>query len=126
MTDMTAAVQRPTSGNPVTPTYTQCTAADKFYAGAGARYMLHYKNGATPTTGLFVNEQVAAAPPGTTPSVPSGATKWSDMQVSAALGATTERVVIIDNVSAYRDVNGFVNLQHGTPTTLTLAIFGPL
>ncbi len=125
MTDMTSAVQKPgVSG--VTPTYTQCTASDKFQAARGSRYMLHYKNAATPTTQLYINEQVATVPGGAvTPAVPSGGTKWSDTQVSAALGASTERVCWIENTSQYLDSNGFINLVNNTPTTLTLAIFGP-
>lgn len=125
MTDMTSAVQKPGLAG-VTPTYTQCTASDKFLAQRGARYMLHYKNGATPTTQLYINEQVATVPPGAVaPSVPTGGTKWSDVQVSPALGATTERVVWIDPSSNYIDATGFINLVHNTPTTLSVAIFGP-
>jgi hypothetical protein len=125
MTDMTSAIQKPgVSG--LTPTYTQCTAADKFSALPGGRYMLHYKNAATPTTQLYINEQVAVLPNGAvTPAAPTGGTKWSDVQVSAALGATTERVCWIENSNNYRDALGFINLQHNTPTTLTVAIFGP-
>lgn len=125
MTDMTSFVQKPTVAG-VAPTYTQCTAADKFTAVPNAKYMLHYKNGATPTTQLYINEQVAVLPAGAvTPTPPTGATKWSDVQVSAALGASGERVCWIDNSSNYRDANGFINMQHSTPTTLSVAIFGP-
>lgn len=125
MTDMTSAIQKPGVAG-VTPTYTQCTTADKFAALPGSKYMLHYKNAATPTTQLYINEQVAVLPAGAvTPTAPTGGTKWSDVQISAALGATTERVCWIDNSNNFRDALGFVNLQHNTPTTLTVAIFGP-
>lgn len=123
---MTAFVQKPPV-NGVAPTYTQCTTSDKFQALPNARYILHYKNAATPTTQLYINEQVAQLPAGSvTPTPPTGATKWSDVQISAALGATTERVCYIENSQLYRDALGFINLQHGTPTTLTLSIQGPL
>jgi hypothetical protein len=125
MTDMTTAIQKPGIAG-VTPTYTQCTASDKFSVLRGGRYMLHYKNGATPTTQLYINEQVASVPAGAvTPAIPTGGTKWSDVQVSAALGATTERVCWLDPSANYTDAQGFINLVHNTPTTLTLAIFGP-
>lgn len=132
MTDMTSAIQRPTAGAPVTPVYTQCTAADKFKATAGTRYMLHYKNGATPTgaTASYVSEKAASAPPGAVPPAPAApATKWSDLQVilPAGLTASTERVIVIDNISRYIDSLGFVNLLHGgTLTTLSVCIIGPL
>lgn len=126
MTDMSASIQDPTAGAPVTPIYTQCTAADKFQASQGGRYMLHYKNGGTVTGTVFVNEKLANLPPGSIASTPAGASKWSDLQVAVSIGVSTERVVVIDNISPYIDSTGFVNLQHVTPTTLTLAIFGPL
>lgn len=125
MTDMTASVQSPSIAAPVTPTYTQCTAADKFSALPNMRYMLHYKNGGTPTGTIFINEKAAPTPAGSVPATPAGASKWSDAQVSTVLGASTERVVWIDNSSPFRDATGFINLQHVTPTTLTVAIFGP-
>jgi len=125
MTDMTSAIRQPTEGGgAAAPVYTQCTAADKF-AAQGGEWYLHYKNGATPTGTIFVNEQKAVAPPGTTPGVPAGATKWSDLKVSTSMGGTTELVIIIADATKYIDTSGFVNLQHVTPTTLTLAIFGP-
>ena len=126
MTDMSAFVQDPTAGNPVTPIYTQCTAADKFTASRDQRYMLHFKNGATPTGTIFVNEKLAQAPAGSVPTAPAGATKWSDLKVSNSLGASSEVVIVIDNITPYLDTSGFVNLQNVTPTTLQVAIFGPL
>lgn len=125
MTDMTSAIQRPAVGGTVTPTFTQCTTADKFQAQAGSRYMLHYRNGATISTNAYINEKAATAPLGTTPAVPSGATKWSDALVAASIAANSDRVVMIDVVASFIDTLGFVNLQHTTPTTLTLAIYGP-
>lgn len=125
MTDMTSAIARPSVGNTVTPTFTQCTVADKFAAQAGSKYMLHYRNAATPATSAYINEKVATAPLGTAPAVPSGATKWSDALIGAPIPATSDRIVFIDAVTPYIDSLGFVNLQHVVPTTLTLAIYGP-
>lgn len=125
MTDMTSAVQRPAVGNTVTPTFTQCTTADKFAAQAGSKYMLWYRNAATPATSGYINEKAAVAPLGTAPAVPSGATKWSDALIQAPIPASSDRVVFIDVVAPFIDANGFVNLQHVVPTTLTLAIMGP-
>lgn len=119
MTDMTSAVQQPGLAG-VAPTYTQATATDFFAAAPASRYMLHYKNGATPTTVVKVLDP-------TTP-VPAGSTAvggFADLQVSAAMSATTERVVWIDNSSRFRDANGRIQMTNGTPTTLSVAIFGP-
>lgn len=119
--------QDPAAGTSVAPTYNACTTADTFSASQGGRYMLHYKNGATATTTLVVNEQLASLPPGASPTAPAGATKWSDLVITAALAGNAERVIVIDNISPYiNPTDNKVHLQHGTPTTLTLAIFGPL
>ena len=126
MTDFSANVQDPTASAPVTPVYNTCTTADKFTAVAHGRYMLHFKNGATPTGTIFINEKQIPTPPGAIPTAPAGASKWSDLQVSASIGATTERVIVIDDITSYIDTSGFVNIQTVTPTTLTVAIFGPL
>lgn len=119
---MSAAVQKPALVG-IAPTYTQCTVADKFLAAPGAKYMLHYKNGATPTGILKITDQTSAN------AAPAGAVLsagWSDVQtVPASMGATTEDVVWIDNSNRFRDGQGFVNLAHITPTTLSVAIFGP-
>lgn len=125
MTDMTAAVQRPSVGGTITPTFTQCTAADKFSAQAGSKYMLHYRNGATTATNVYIAEKAASSPAGSTPATPTGATKWSDALVVASIGSTTDRIVFIDYVAPYIDTLGFVNVVATTPTTLTLAIYGP-
>lgn len=125
MTDFTSLMQDTSVGATLTPTFTACTAADKFQAQAGSKYMLYYRNGATPTTQCYIREQVATAPLGTTPAIPTGAVKWSDALISAAIGGTSDRVVFIDVVAPYIDSLGFVNLVHNTPTTLTLAVLGP-
>jgi hypothetical protein len=103
------------------PTYNVCTAADKFAAAPGAKYLLHYKNAATPTGVLKVTDQVTPIPPGSTASA-----GFADLQVTASLLASTEAVVEINNSSRFIDGQGFVNLVNGTPTTLTVAIIGPL
>jgi len=119
---MTSAIQKP-GIVAVTPTYTQCTAADKFLAAAGGKYMLHYRNGATPTGILKITDQTSAA------QAPAGASLaggWADaVTVPASIPATTDAVVWIDVPARFKDGTGYVNLVHGTPTTLTVAIFGP-
>lgn len=127
VTDMTSFVKQPSLLSPQAPVYTQCTAADKFTPGAGA-YMLHYKNAATPTGTVFLNEQKAPTPPAAAPAAPAGATKFSDAKLATSIGTSAELTVWLtaSQIQNYIDVNGFVNLQHTTPTTLTLAIFGPL
>jgi hypothetical protein len=126
MTDMTSAVQKPGYLG-VAPTYTACTAADKFAAAPGGRYMLHYKNGASAqTTGPNRVQNISntnSPPPGSSP-----AANWADAVTSGGtgVGATSELVCWIDNATPFRDSTGFVNLVHpGTLTTLTVAIFGP-
>jgi hypothetical protein len=122
----TMTVQRPIITAGVTPTYTQCTAADKFSVPTGSgSYLLYYKNAGTPTTTLWVLNPLAVAPIGSTPGVPAGATNFADIPISAALGASTERAFFIDDISPYVDATQFVNLKHGTPTTLTLCVLGP-
>jgi hypothetical protein len=125
MTDMTAAVQKPGLTS-VSPTYTQCTAADKFFAAPGAKYMLHYRNGATPvaTSNFKITDQTSAA------QAPAGAVLaggWADaVTVATPLIASADAVVWIDNATRFKDGQGFVNLVHGgTLTTCTVAIFGP-
>lgn len=124
----TLVPQALTVGIPATPSYTQCTAADKFLVNPSATYLLHYKNGATPTTQCYVTNQVVALPPSVaTPATPTGATNWDDLPISAAIGASAERDVFLDAsvIAQYIDGTGFVNLKHNTPTTLTVAIYGP-
>jgi hypothetical protein len=103
------------------PTYNVCTAADKFAAAPGGKYLLHYKNGATPTGILKVTDQVTQIPAGSTATA-----GFADLQVTTTMLATTESVVEIDNASRFIDGQGFVNLVNVTPTTLTVAIIGPL
>lgn len=130
MADLTAGIQDPTAGNIVTPNYQAVSAADKFLASANQRYMLHWKNGATATTGaVYVAEKLAQAPAGAIPvNPPAPAIKWSDLLVIAStFPASTEKILVIDNITPYIDSLGFVNLLHGgTLTTLTVCILGPL
>lgn len=115
MTDMTSAVQVPgTTG--VVPTYTQATASDFFTAAPGTRYMLHYKNGATPTGIVKVLDPTTAIPAGST-----AAGGFADLQVSAAIGASSERVHIIDS-NRFRDATGKIQMTSVTPTTLSVAV----
>lgn len=120
MTDFSANVQRPGLTG-VAPVYNTATATDKFAAAPNSKYMLHYKNGATPSGILKVTDPTTPIPPGSTASA-----GFADSQVTAALGASAEAICIIDNSTRFRDAQGFINLSHGTPTTVTVAIIGPL
>ena len=118
----------PTVSTPLTPTPVQCTASDKFSANPGTTYLLHYTNGATPTTQCYVTDQYTTVPPGAaTPAVPTNGTNWSDALISAAIGASGVRDIVLDKsiIGNYIDSTGYVNLKHNTPTTLTLTIYGP-
>jgi hypothetical protein len=105
----------------VAPTYNVCTTADKFPAAPGAKYLLHYKNGATPTGILKVTDTTSVVPAGSTATA-----GFADLQVTTSMLATTESIVEIDNASRFLDGQGFVNLVNVTPTTLSVAIIGPL
>jgi len=96
MTDMTAAVQKPNLVG-VTPTYTACTAADKFSAAANSRYLLHYKNGATAQASSSAPNKVTDP---STP-IPSGSAAvagFADLLTSAGtgMGATSEATIEIE------------------------------
>jgi hypothetical protein len=112
----------------VAPTYNTCTATDKFAAVPGAKYMLHYKNGATAQATGGSNNTITDS---TTP-IPAGsgaAAGFANAITIATPGmlSTTESVVEIDNSTRFMDAQGFINLNHpGTLTTVTVAIFGPL
>lgn len=127
MTDFTAQVQRPGLLG-VAPTYNACTATDKFAALPNSKYMLHYKNGATPqATGGLPNKVTDQTTP--TPAAASPGAGFADAvtQVTPGMGATSEFVSIIDTSTRFRDNLGFINLVHpGTLTTVTVAIIGPL
>lgn len=113
---------------PVAPVYNVCTATDKFAAVPGAKYMLHYKNGATAQASGSSPNKVTD----TTTPVPGGASPaagFADLLTSAGAGmlANTEACVVIANSSRFIDGTGFINLVHpGTLTTMTVAIIGPL
>lgn len=119
MPDLSSSVVNPGIAG-AAPVYATASAADYFSAAQGGRYMLHYKNGATPTTALKITDATTPVPAGST-----AVAGFADLQVSAALGASSERVVWIENASRFRDANGRINLVNGTPATLTVAIFGP-
>lgn len=126
MTDMTAFVQKPGYLG-TTPTYTPCTAADKFSAVRGAKYMLHYKNGATAQASSSapnkVSDQTSLAPSGASPVAGSFDALTSG---GTGMGVTSELVSWIDNSTRFMDGQNFINLVHpGTLTTVSVAIFGP-
>jgi hypothetical protein len=124
MTDFN--VQKPAYAG-IAPTYNVCTATDRFAASPNARYMLHYKNGATAqSTGGSPNKVTDPTTP-----IPSGSgavAGFADVVTLASPGmlANTEYVTWIENSTRHRDANGWINLVHpGTLTTMTVAIFGP-
>lgn len=126
MADLTSSITKPGLLGSA-PTYVAISAADKFTAQPGSRYMLHYKNGATPqATGGSPNK--VTNPTAVPPSGSSPAAGWADVvsQASPGMLATTELVVWIENSTPLRDATGFINLVHpGTVTTMTVAIMGP-
>jgi hypothetical protein len=123
---MSAFVQKPGYLG-VAPTYTAVTAADKFLAVRNARYMLHYKNGATAQASSSapnkVIDQTSLAPAGASPVAGSFDALSSG---GSGMGATSELVSWIDNSTRFMDGQNYINLVHpGTLTTVTVAIFGP-
>ena len=115
----------PTIGDDVTPTFTTCTASDKFSA-TGGKFILYYKNlaGGALTASFALN--TAAAPAGTVPAAAANATNWADLRLSNGIAISTDGIAVIPDAAPYVDATGFVNLKHnGTLTTITVAIFGP-
>lgn len=125
MADLTSSVKALTALG-AAPVYVAVSAADKFTAIPNAKYILHYKNGATPTaSGAFtVTDTTTPTPDGS-----AAAAGFADLVTKAAgsMLASTELVCVIPNSSRFRDANGQINLVHGgTLTTVTVAILGPL
>jgi hypothetical protein len=122
----TIATQLPALGDDITPTFTACTAADKF-AATGGRYVLYYKSGASGAVSTIWALNTLAAPAGTIPAANAGgATNWADGRLSNGIASNVDAVCYIPDVVPYIDATGFVNLKHnGTLTTVTVAIFGP-
>lgn len=124
MADQTANVQKPSFAG-VAPTYAVANATDFFTAAPNAMYIIHYKNGATPTaTGAFtVTDPSTPIPSG------SGAVAgFADaiLKASGSMLASTELKAVIGNSSRFRDSLGRINLVHGgTLTTVTVNIMGP-
>lgn len=118
MTDF--APQAPAAAG-VTPTYNTATTSDTFSAQPNSKYMIHYKNGATPTGTLKVRDRNVPIPAGST-----AVAGFGDVQVTAALSGSAEAVYMITNSSRFMDSQGKITLDNATPTTLTFAIFGPL
>lgn len=123
MTTLTTTL--PVAGDDVTPTFTTCTAADKF-AATGGKYLVYYKNGAGGafTAAFALNTQ--AAPTGTVPAAAANATNWADLRLSNGIPISTDGICLIPDVTPYIDVTGFVNLKHtGLTGTPTVAVIGP-
>jgi hypothetical protein len=122
----TITVTTPTIGDDVTPAYTTCTAADKFSATGGTN-ILYYKNGAGGALTTAFAMHTAAAPSGTFPAAPAGATNPLDYRLSNGIPISTDAVCVIPDVTPYVDATQFVNLKHtGLTGTPTVAVVGPL
>lgn len=118
MTDMTVQVPGLAGAAPV---YTAVTASDRFLATPGARYMIHYKNGATLTgAGSFK----MGDPTTPIPAASAAAGGFADAVLqNTGMAATTELISVIDNATRFRDATGWINLTHtGTLTTVSVAI----
>ena len=123
----TLTTQLPALGDDTTPNFQTISAADKF-AATGGRYVLYYKSGASGAiSSIWALNGITQPPAGTVPAPnASGATNWADGRLSQGIGASTDGVSYIPDVTPYIDATGFVNLKHnGTVTTVTVAIFGP-
>ena len=117
MADLTAQIRRP-GVVAAAPNYVAVSATDFFTAKPGAKYRLHYKNGATPGTGtLKVGDPTTGIPAG------SGlAAGFADVTLVTNMAASTETVAIVSG-GRHTDGNSRINLTHGgTLTTITLAI----
>lgn len=117
MADLTSSIRRPGVVG-TAPVYTAVGATDFFTAKSGARYRLHYKNGATPGTGaLKVGDPSTPIPSG------SGlAAGFADPTIVTNMAASSEVVAMLSG-SRHVDGNGRINLAHGgTVTTITVAI----
>lgn len=121
MTDMTSAINTPGLAG-IAPTYTAVTASDTFTAAPNTRYMLHYKNGATPTgAGAFkITDATTPTPAGASP----GGGFADAVVQNAGMGATTELITVIDNSTRFLNASKVITLTHtGTLTTVTVGIF---
>lgn len=124
MADLTSAVQQPSFAG-VAPTYTAVSASDFFTAKPNSRYIIHYKNGATPTaSGAFTaTDQTTQIPQG------SGAVAgFADaiLKASGSMLASTELVSVIGKSDRFMDSTGKITLVHGgTITTVSVCILGP-
>jgi len=116
----------PTIGDDVTPTFTTCTASDKFSA-TGGKFILYYKNGAGGAVTSAYALNTATAPAGTFPGPGSGGTNWADLRLTSAIPISTDAVCVIPDAAPYVDATNFVNLKHtGIAGPLTVAVVGPL
>lgn len=126
MADLTTSTVRQVGIAGAAPVYTAISASDTFKPQPNARYILHYKNGATPTgAGVFsVTDPTTPVPAG------SAATPgFADAVIKAngVFAATTELIAQIPNSNRFMDANGNITLVHGggTLTTVSVAILGP-
>lgn len=126
MADLTAQVRQPVLSGAQAANYAAISAADFFIAAPGASYILHYKNGATPTgSGIFsVQDRNTPIPVGS-----AQVAGFADglLKPTGVFAANTEFIARIANTDRFRDSLGRINLDHGggTLTTATVAILGP-
>lgn len=123
MADLTSSIQKPGLVG-VNPTYAQANASDFFTAAPNSQYVIHYKNGATPTaTGAFsITDPTTAIPSGS-----AAVAGFADAitKASGSMLASTELKLVVSS-NRFRDANGRINLVHGgTLTTVTVGITGP-
>lgn len=117
MADLTATIKTPGTVA-AAPVYTALAATDFFTAKPGARYRLHYKNGATPGTGLLkITDPSTPLPPGS-----PAAAGFADVSVVTNMAATSELVVMLSG-GRHTDATSRINLVNaGTLTTITVGI----
>lgn len=126
MADLTTQVRQPTLSGAQAANYTPISAADFFTALPGASYILHYKNGATPTgSGVFT----VTDPTTPIPLHSAQVAGFADgiLKPTGVFAASAEFIARIGNTDRWRDSQGRINLVHlgGTLTTATVAILGP-
>jgi hypothetical protein len=117
MADLTAQIRRP-GAVAAAPNYVAVSATDFFNARTGARYRLHYKNAATPGTGLLKVTDPSTPLPAGSPAVAG----FADVSIVTNMAATSEIVAMV-SAGRHGDSGGNINLVHaGTITTITVGI----
>jgi hypothetical protein len=87
-------------------------------AAVGARYLLLFRN-----TGGSASVPTIDDPTSTTP---VGATAFNPDLVGASVPATTGATAGLIDAGRFRDASGNINMTFTNPTSLTVAVIGPL